>query len=293
LARVVRFTNRNSACAVGYLRLTVATNEHSYRTSLRIRITLSPYHGFPSRNTVGFYPAHHSRILQKILATNSKSCARHASTFKAAMSTDNAARLYRGKLEKAVTIFEAGNSGEAQDICCELGNEFRCPRFCQVKAWMLHSRCFPKNYWFAKSSLDQALKICVYCGSYDKATERDLQALADLKASVGKMLEDRHEEYRNHWKAKGREPPSKNEWYEIADGEAGDSAEKWLEVVEDENGNLLSAQEMNENDKQVRQHEEQGERDNKAMNIAMKEAVQTTEEVTQELRQLEISRART
>jgi hypothetical protein len=47
------------------------------------------------------------------------------------------------------------------------------------------------------------------------------------------MLQDRLAQYRKHWAAKGREPPSKDEWYEIADGEAEDSAEEWLEVVPD------------------------------------------------------------
>lgn len=156
------------------------------------------------------------------------------------MSTDNAARFYWAKLEKAITIFEAGNYDKAQDLCCELGNAFRCPRFCQIEAWMLHARCFPDNYWFAKSSLDQALEICVSCESYDGATERDLGALADRKGRVEKMLEDRLQEYRQHWKAKSREPPSKEEWYEIADGEAGDSADEWMEVAEDEKGDPIS-----------------------------------------------------
>jgi hypothetical protein len=156
------------------------------------------------------------------------------------MSTDNAARFYWGKLEKAVAIFKAGNLEKAQDMCCELGNEFRCPRFCQVEAWMLRSRCFPDNYWFAKSSLDHALKICVSCESYKKATERELQALADLKGSVEKMLEGRLGEYVKHWRAKGREPPTEDEWYKIVEDEAGDSGDEWLEVAEDEKENPLS-----------------------------------------------------
>ena len=44
------------------------------------------------------------------------------------MSTDNAARFYWGKLDKAIAIFEAGNLEKAADICLELVNEFRCPR---------------------------------------------------------------------------------------------------------------------------------------------------------------------
>jgi hypothetical protein len=156
------------------------------------------------------------------------------------MSTDNAACFYWAKIERAITTFEAGNYDKAQDLCCELGNEFRCPRFCQVEVWMLHSRCFTDNYWLAKSSLNQALKICVSCESQSNATERDLKALADRKASVEKMLESRLEEYRQYWKAKGREPPTNDEWYEIMEGEAGDSGDEWLEVAEDEEGNPLS-----------------------------------------------------
>ena len=44
------------------------------------------------------------------------------------MSTDNAARFYWGKLDKAIAIFKAGNLEEADDICLQLCNEMRCPR---------------------------------------------------------------------------------------------------------------------------------------------------------------------
>jgi hypothetical protein len=44
------------------------------------------------------------------------------------MSTDNAARYYWGKFDKAIAIFKAGNLEGASSLCLELGNEFRCPR---------------------------------------------------------------------------------------------------------------------------------------------------------------------
>jgi hypothetical protein len=44
------------------------------------------------------------------------------------MSTDNAARFYWGKLDKAFAIFEAGNLEESADLSLQLINEFRCPR---------------------------------------------------------------------------------------------------------------------------------------------------------------------
>jgi hypothetical protein len=197
------------------------------------------------------------------------------------MSTDNAARFYWGKLERAVAIFEAGNTEKAQDICCELSNEIRCPRFCQIEAWQLHSRCFPDNYWFAKSSLDQALEICISCESYDKATETDLAAHADVKKGVETMLQDRLTQYREHWAAKGREPPPKDEWYEVADGEAEDSADGWFKVATDENGDalpvwyngsFLTAQELEKHQERECQHK--GEQDKQETRNVKKEAAE-------------------
>lgn len=107
----------------------------------------------------------------------------------------------------------------------------------------MHSRCHPDNYWFAKSSLDQALGFCIYRESYSKATKRDLEALADVKKGVETILSERATQYREYWKSKGKMPPTKDEWYEIAEAEDADAAESegyWLEVVKDENGVPLS-----------------------------------------------------
>jgi hypothetical protein len=107
----------------------------------------------------------------------------------------------------------------------------------------LHARCYPDNYWFAKSSLDRARDICISCESSNRATKRDLEALAEVKKGVETMLHERTTQYREHWKSKGRQPPIEDEWYEIAEAEedeAGQSAGGWLEVVKDENGVALS-----------------------------------------------------
>jgi len=44
---------------------------------------------------------------------------------------------------------------------------------------MLHADCHPDNYWFAKSSLDAALGICVACES-DETVEAGPDDLAEL-----------------------------------------------------------------------------------------------------------------
>ena len=59
------------------------------------------------------------------------------------------------------------------------------------------------------------------------------------------MLSERATQYREHWEAKGREPPTKDEWYEIAEDEAEAEAEssesfERIEVVKDEKGVALS-----------------------------------------------------
>jgi hypothetical protein len=39
------------------------------------------------------------------------------------------------------------------------------------------------------------------------------------------MLEGRTKSYEDEWKMKGRDPPTEDEWYDIADGEPGDGPE--------------------------------------------------------------------
>jgi len=107
----------------------------------------------------------------------------------------------------------------------------------------LHSRCYPDNYWFAKSSLDRAYEICLSCESSYRASKRDLEALAEVKKGVETMLHVHTTQYREHWKSKGKNPPTEDEWYEIAEAEEDEtrgSAGDWLEVAKDENGVALS-----------------------------------------------------
>jgi hypothetical protein len=50
----------------------------------------------------------------------------------------NAARFYWAKLKRASDIFQGrrteGQLDRVQDICCQLVNEFKCPRLCQIEA---------------------------------------------------------------------------------------------------------------------------------------------------------------
>lgn len=57
------------------------------------------------------------------------------------------------------------------------------------------------------------------------------------------MLSKCTTQYCGYWQSKGREPPTKDEWYDIAETEDADAGEHegyWLEVVKDENGVPLS-----------------------------------------------------
>lgn len=57
----------------------------------------------------------------------------------------NAARFYWAKIEGATNKFhDSKNEAEldnAQDICCQLINEIRCPRFCQIEAYVSLNTC--------------------------------------------------------------------------------------------------------------------------------------------------------
>lgn len=56
----------------------------------------------------------------------------------------NAARFYWAKLEGATNMFQESKTkteedlDHVQDICCQLFNEFRCPRLCQIEARVSH-----------------------------------------------------------------------------------------------------------------------------------------------------------
>jgi hypothetical protein len=158
------------------------------------------------------------------------------------MSTNNAARFYWAKLKSATALFEKEALEEAEDECCQLGNEYRCPGFCQIEVWKLRSRCFTDNHWFAKAQLDHALEVMTGCESNKEADEQDMAALAEVKEGVEKMLVDREAEYREYWEnVRGRDPPSMDEWYDIVEGEDDEDGggEEWV-ILKDENGNDMA-----------------------------------------------------
>lgn len=163
------------------------------------------------------------------------------------MSANDAARFYWAKLRKATTIFEGGDLEQAQDICCQIGNDLRSPKFCQIEAWKLRSRCLPSqyDYWLAKSNLEQALGVCEDCKSdtaQAQAGKLDRKALAQIKKEVESMLQGRLAEYNQYLHDKGREPPSsQDELYDIIEAASDDpDAEEWYEVVRDEKGNEVA-----------------------------------------------------
>jgi hypothetical protein len=111
---------------------------------------------------------------------------------------------------------------------------------------MLHADCHPDNYWFAKSSLDTALEICVACESDETAGAgpADFAELAKVKNSVSVMLRDRLFQYTEYWKKEGRSsPPSEEEWYELMEPPVKEEyleGEKYSEAVVDEDGDEVA-----------------------------------------------------
>lgn len=53
------------------------------------------------------------------------------------MSTNNLARCYWAKLERATAILEGGKAEEARDIFLQLANDFECPRYVHGKSQQL------------------------------------------------------------------------------------------------------------------------------------------------------------
>lgn len=158
----------------------------------------------------------------------------------------NAARFYWAKLEKAKNMLQASKNtadlDNAQDVCCQLVNEFRCPRLCQIEAWKLRAQCYPDNFWFAKAQLDGALETVAKCEEDRQAwgaEDRDMAALAEARKEVEAMLKDRTTSYAEEWKEKGRVPaPTMDEWYKIVKPERGGKSEAW-EFLEPRKGSDL------------------------------------------------------
>jgi hypothetical protein len=61
------------------------------------------------------------------------------------------------------------------------------------------------------------------------AGDRDLAALAEVKQGVEAMLEELKKGYEDEWRAKGRDPPDEDEWYDIVDGDDDDGSAETFE----------------------------------------------------------------
>lgn len=55
-------------------------------------------------------------------------------------------------------------------------------------------------------------------------------ALTEVKKGIEAMLQEHTKSYEDKWKAKGRDPPTEDEWYEIVEGEVGDNGN--AEIIE-------------------------------------------------------------
>jgi len=156
------------------------------------------------------------------------------------MPTHTIAKYYLDKLKRATVAFEAGNLDEARDVALQLLNGLRCPKIHQIEAWVLHAQCSPDNYCIAKSSLDTALETCVKCEAVTVKPGQVLD-LVVAKIMVKDMMRDRLSQYREYWKAKGREPPTKKEWYEIADAQkTGEGKTQLKSVVGEDSGDPVA-----------------------------------------------------
>jgi hypothetical protein len=73
------------------------------------------------------------------------------------------------------------------------------------------------------------------------AGDRDLAALAKVKQGVEAMLEERKKGYEDEWRAKGRDPPTEDEWYDIVENEVGEDDDGSAEIFESSGGATKSS----------------------------------------------------
>ncbi|KAI6834926.1 hypothetical protein KC315_g8263 [Hortaea werneckii] len=74
------------------------------------------------------------------------------------MSSKNLLRFYYNEYQKALALYKENHREEADEACCELINDFRCPRLLQIQAYQLRSIC-TVDYWMSKAQLTRALEL--------------------------------------------------------------------------------------------------------------------------------------
>lgn len=187
-----------------------------------------------------------SNISQGIPLTQFLIFSRHCLTPTSQHEAMNATRFYWAKLQGATNQFQESKTEEmlhkVQNNCCELINEFRCPRLVRIDAYLgaignavcpkpyirTESNLFGRNYAFSatRTITDSRKRTSISpSSSSPNASRARSQATA---IALSRFLPSAGREWRlcyksvlrgeEEWKAQGKDVLTENEWYEIVEG---------------------------------------------------------------------------
>ncbi|RMY67304.1 hypothetical protein D0863_07880 [Hortaea werneckii] len=132
------------------------------------------------------------------------------------MSSKNLLRFYYNEYQKALALYKENHREEADEACCELINDFRCPRLLQVQAYQLRSIC-TVDYWMSKAQLTRALELIA---SLDDDSD---EHLGKAKAHTEYMMSHLESRWLAKWQKLGLPVPKEQDMADtVVEAESGD-----------------------------------------------------------------------
>ncbi|KAI6913727.1 hypothetical protein KC318_g1410 [Hortaea werneckii] len=155
------------------------------------------------------------------------------------MSSKNLLRFYYNEYQKALALYKENHREEADEACCELINDFRCPRLLQIQAYQLRSIC-TGDYWMSKAQLTRALELIASLN--DDSDEH----LGKAKAHTEYMMSHLESRWVAKWQELGLPAPKEQDMADtVVEAESEDESEdedSQDEHIVQDDSDLLEAQ---------------------------------------------------
>ncbi|KAI7320929.1 hypothetical protein KC315_g9290 [Hortaea werneckii] len=158
------------------------------------------------------------------------------------MSSKNLLRFYYNEYQKALALYKKNHREEADEACCELINDFRCPRLIQIQAYQLRSIC-TVDYWMSKAQLDRALELIASLN--DDGDEH----LGKAKAHTEYMMSHLESRWVAKWQRLGLPAPEEQDMAEtVIEAESEDDESENDESEDDESEDETEGEPMVQDD---------------------------------------------
>ncbi|KAI6799722.1 hypothetical protein KC360_g5514 [Hortaea werneckii] len=182
------------------------------------------------------------------------------------MSSKNLLRFYYNEYQKALALYKENHREEADEACCELINDFRCPRLLQIQAYQLRSIC-TVDYWMSKAQLTRALELIA------SLNDDDDEHLGKAKAHNEYMMSHLENRWIAKWQKLGLPVPKEQDMAEtVVEAEGADDESEDDQGEDDESMDETEAEPMVEDDSDL----EEQRKGLEGMSIVPKEPYQSS-----------------